>query len=533
MALMIPALVPDDTESAGERTLHPLLRDGLDESYTVFHSFKTTTSSPQGFLRDGEIDFLILSPADGLLVLEVKSGAVVYDGTVRRWYLNGMPIRDPFEQAQTCKYKLKDFLRQRLGRPPTYTLAHAVCFPHAFEEPTALPPNADRVRLLTARDIADVPAAIHRVFAESGPAHPPLSAREMEQLRYALMPYCEYGVRLPDQIGVEERRFFSLTEEQCRMLDFIRLHRTALIEGCAGSGKTVMAIKKAKELAADGRRVLLLAYNQLIGQQLADAVAGVSGVTAATYHDYCRARLEEARRLPDGADDNDFYNRAIPEAFYELISDSEDRYDALIVDEGQDFTTDYWISISRLLRDDGYFYIFYDPDQNVFGTDMDFPIEGPPFVLAENCRNTKTICSYVSRYATQEVRTMSRSPEGLPVQESIHPSPAGRRRKVAAILQDLVDEQGLSPGQIVILGGHHIDKTSLPPGSRVGDFTVAEGGGQGPRTIRYHTYMKFKGCEADAVILLDVDASDERWSDRAVYTTASRAKHLLYIVRAA
>jgi DNA helicase IV len=45
--------------------------------------------------------------------------------------------------------------------------------------------------------------------------------------------------------------------------------------------------------------------------------------------------------------------------------------------------------------------------------------------------------------------------------------------------------------------------------------------------------MKFKGCEADAVILLDVDPSDSRWSDRAVYTTASRAKHVLYVVRAA
>ena len=63
MALMIPALVPDNTQSAGERTLHPLLRDGLDESYTVFHSFRTSTPNLQGFLRDGEIDFLIFSPS--------------------------------------------------------------------------------------------------------------------------------------------------------------------------------------------------------------------------------------------------------------------------------------------------------------------------------------------------------------------------------------------------------------------------------------------------------------------------------------
>ena len=458
---------------------------------------------------------------------------MVYDGSTGHWYLNGMPIRDPFEQARACKYKLRDFLRQRFGRSPTCLIAHAVCFPHAFAEPAALPPSADRALLLTAHDIEDVAAAVRRVYSVSGPKQHPLSDREAGQLRHVLMPFCEFGARLPDQIGAEEDRFFSLTEDQCRMLDFIRYHRTALIEGCAGSGKTVMAVKKAKELAAEGHRVLLLAYNQLIGHQLAEAVAGVSGVTADTYHDYCRARLEAAGRLPDGVDDNDFYNRAIPEAFYELAGDSEDRYDALIVDEGQDFTTDYWISIGHLLREDGYFYIFYDRDQNVFGTDMAFPIEGPRFVLTENCRNTRAICSYVSDYATQEMRTMSRSPGGLPVQETMHPSPAGRRRRVAAILHDLVDEQGLSPSQIVILGGHRIDNTSVPPGSRVGDFTVMEGGGKGPNTVRYNTYMKFKGCEADVVILLDVDRHDDRWSNRAVYTTASRAKHLLYVVRAA
>jgi len=529
---MIPAILPEETESAGERTLFPLLRDRLDEDYTVFHSFRTLTPNAYGTLFDGEIDFLIFSPTNGFLILEVKSGAVVYNGAEGRWYLNRMPIHDPFAQARDGKYKVMDFLRRRLGKPPPCSFGYAVCFPHTMEEPHNLPSGGERSIVLTARDLDDLPRRVQEILAASGTVHRPLSERESEELRCALMPLCEFGVRLPDLIGIEERQLFSLTEEQCHMLDFIQHQRTALIEGCAGSGKTVMAVKKARDLAAEGHRVLLLAYNQLIGQQLAAAVADVPGITAGTYHDYCIARLSEAGRLPAGERDDDFYNRTIPEAFYELVSEDTVRYDALIIDEGQDFRADYWISISCLLRDDGFFYIFYDPDQNVFGTEMDFPIDGPPFTLTQNCRNTKTICNYVSRYASREMRASDRSPEGVPVQESINPSPAGRRRKVGAILQELVNEQGLSPDRIVILGGHRIDGTSLPPGSRVGDFTVVEGGGKGPRTVRYHTYMKFKGCEADAVILLDVDPSDSRWSDRAVYTTASRAKHVLYVVRA-
>jgi len=530
---MIPAILPDETESAGERTLFPLLRDRLGANYTVFHSFRTLTPDFRGVLFDGEIDFLIFSPTNGFLVLEVKSGAVVYNGAEGRWYLNRMPIRDPFAQARDGKYKVIDFLRRRMGRPPPCNFSYGVCFPHTMEEPHNLPSGSERTIVLTARDLDDLPRRVQEILATSGTAHRPLSEKESEEIRCALMPLCEFGVRLPDLIGVEERQLFSLTEEQCHMLDFIQHQRTALIEGCAGSGKTVMAVKKARDLAGEGLRVLLLAYNQLIGQQLAAAVADVAGVTAGTYHDYCIARLNEAGRLPSGERGDDFYNRAVPEAFYELVSGSDARYDALIVDEGQDFRADYWISISCLLRDDGFFYIFYDPDQNVFGTEMDFPIDGPRFTLTQNCRNTKAICDYASHYSSREMRTSNRTPEGVPVQESVNPSPAGRRRKVGAILQELVNEQGLSPDRIVILGGHRIAATSIPPGSRVGDFTVEEGGGKGPRTVRYHTYMKFKGCEADAVILLDVDPSDPRWADRAVYTTASRAKHLLYVVRAA
>lgn len=533
MALMIPAEPPEETQSAAEWTLHPVLRDRLDSHYTVFHSFHTLTPDPDGVLHEGEVDFLIFDPRQGCLILEVKSGQVIYNGREGRWLLNGMPMHDPFAQARSGRYKVADLLQRRLGRPPRCGFAYAVCFPHTMEEPAALPPQAERAILLTAGDLDRLQVRVQQVFAASGAAGRQLSEKESEQLRYALMPMCEYGVRLPDRLGLEQKQLFALTEEQCRMLDFIRLKRQALIRGCAGSGKTSMAIKKARELALEGKSVLLLAFNQLIGRQLAAGVAGLEGVVAGTYHGYCMDRLKEAGRLPEGEPTGDYFNRVIPEAFYDLASSEERRYDAIIVDEGQDFRTEFWVTITCLLRDNGLFYIFYDPDQNVFGTEMDFPIQDAPCLLEENCRNTKAICEYVGRHTSQPVRSMSRSPGGLPVEEYLLPSAAGRRRKVGAILHHLVNEEGLAPERIVILGGHRLEGTSLPPGSMAGGFTVADGDEDAPGTIRYYTYMKFKGCEADAVILLDVNPSDARWSDRAIYTTASRARHLLYVIRAA
>ena len=42
--------------------------------------------------------------------------------------------------------------------------------------------------------------------------------------------------------------------------------------------------------------------------------------------------------------------------------------------------------------------------------------------------------------------------------------------------------------------------------------------------------MAFKGCESNAVILLDVDPGDKRWHNQGLYTAMTRARHLLGIV---
>ena len=59
MAKMIPATLPLQTESKAERRLFSVLRNGLDDSFTVFHSFNLLTQNRQGKFIDGEIDYLI------------------------------------------------------------------------------------------------------------------------------------------------------------------------------------------------------------------------------------------------------------------------------------------------------------------------------------------------------------------------------------------------------------------------------------------------------------------------------------------
>ena len=51
------------------------------------------------------------------------------------------------------------------------------------------------------------------------------------------------------------------------------------------------------------------------------------------------------------------------------------------------------------------------------------------------------------------------------------------------------------------------------------------------KEVPYYTYMKFKGCEAKVVILLDVDENDPRWDRAGLYTAMSRAIHRLIILK--
>jgi len=365
----------------------------------------------------------------------------------------------------------------------------------------------------------------------SGKSESPSEA-DTDRVRNILMPYCEYGTSLVDRIGQEEKQIYALTEEQCRLLDFLDKHRRVLIEGCAGSGKTVMAVKKARQLAPDGKSVLLLSFNIMIGEKLLDEVRDLKDVTACNYHRFCVDILESAGRLPPiRENENEYWDIELPEAFAAFIMENPLKYDAVIVDEGQDFRSEWWITITDLVKSDGYFYIFYDPGQNLWETEMDFPISGEPFTLNRNCRNTREIFNALKPHAPDEITIMEESPVGEKVVEFSSPLPRQRRRQLGRILHDLVNNQGIEPGRIVVLGGHSMGNTCIGTNPEVGSFTLTEKLEGGPGVIHYHTYMKFKGCEADAVILLDVNRQDERWAaDTALYTTISRAKHLLYII---
>lgn len=68
----------------------------------------------------------------------------------------------------------------------------------------------------------------------------------------------------------------------------------------------------------------------------------------------------------------------------------EDRFDAVVADEAQDFSDEYWLGVEMLLRDqeNGHLYIFIDENQALYPRKAKLPAEDELFYLTNNCRNT-------------------------------------------------------------------------------------------------------------------------------------------------
>ena len=86
MARMIPTTIDDTTASRAERLMFGGLRDQLPDDYTVLHAVAWTRRTRGYPDSDGEVDFVVIHPTRGLLVLEVKGGRIRVDGETGKWF---------------------------------------------------------------------------------------------------------------------------------------------------------------------------------------------------------------------------------------------------------------------------------------------------------------------------------------------------------------------------------------------------------------------------------------------------------------
>jgi hypothetical protein len=255
------------------------------------------------------------------------------------------PIVNPFEQAKTSKYALRNLLKaNKLGSIYTLNLGHAVAFPDVLVADEFLGLDRPRAIVFGQEDLMDIATWVDNSLVYWRGVQPEAAGAPtqavIDELVHLLTVSWELRPQLWGAIVSEQQQLIRLTEQQYIVLNALgRLNRAA-ISGCAGSGKTLLAVEKASRLARQGLRVLLTCYNHALADSLRARLN--HGLTILHYHDLCYRMARAAGVLPEKKDDQYYYEKQLPQALAKAAERLSERFDAIVVDEGQDFQDNWW-----------------------------------------------------------------------------------------------------------------------------------------------------------------------------------------------
>ncbi len=550
MANIIPELSESqirEIPSDAEKLVYKALREQLPNDWLVIHSLEFVTHNPKYESHaDREADFVVFAPEFGVLVVEVKGGGISYDKGTDTWFsitnVGKIPheIKNPLRQAKEAKYEIRKHLSRRLGSK-RILLAHAALFPD-IENTSALQSHDLPVEILGGGNVLDDlkswAISMFEFWAGEIPNYDPLEisginiAQEIYGKKATILPSLALTIKRETEIQIE------LTNQQKNILRQLKRRKKAIIEGGAGTGKTVLAVDHAQNLAAQGSKVLLLCYNKQLGNELKKRCEGIDNLHAMNFHELCSWRikqvkvdtgrdlLEEARLTHPG---KDVYDVLMPDALIESYEISPLEYDTIIIDEGQDFRDEFWLAIELLYegQDDARLYIFQDSNQAIYTSTEELPIDEIPLFLTDNCRNTKTIHELAYQYYKGE-EMEAPDLDGAPVEYIVDDTLEVQVKKIDKLIANLINIENISPLDITVLtiGDFNLAQNHLMRTKQKNVFVFKDYSPQ--NHVLVETAKRFKGLESKIIILWILDSY--AYDEKLLYVSISRARLRLWIV---
>ena len=558
MARMIPHLSDEQLKafpSRAEARFYEVCRDNLPADLVVIYSANWIYRDARGRLNEGEADFTILSATGGVLVVEVKGGGVSFDPATGNWYSmdrnrNRNSIKDPFKQASNERHALLDQIsghatwRQWTGT--RLTIGHAVLLPDIGDPTPLLAPNRQREIVGVNADLQNATQWYDRVMRFwRQPNDDDLGAKGMRLVEDILCKSIDVQPVLRAAVDDAERQRIRLTANQAKVFRVMGGRRRAVVSGGAGTGKTVLAVEKARTLASEGMSVLLLCYNRPLADSIAIGLKDVPSIQVKSYHQLCDQRirqslqsgvdvLKEAAEAYPGSSNQHRFDVQMPYALALTADVLDEKFDAVVVDEAQDFSDEYWLGVEMLLLDqeNGYLYIFIDENQALYPRTAKLPVEDQPFYLTNNCRNTAPI--HEAGYCFYRGNEVD-SPEllGPDVIWTGLDKADAQADAVAMRVRQWVRIEGLKPEDVAVLvakrpKSYPYELLQLRNEAAGAEWAIEAHGRAG--LVLVDTVARFKGLEAQAVVLWLGDELIDEKSWETVYVGMTRAKSLLAVV---
>jgi hypothetical protein len=430
MAEMVPDTLPASS-TAGEKRVFAAL-ERLPKDCIVYYEQVVQGRYP---------DMIVLLPEVGVLVIEVKDWrlgeleSVTADAITINRRGSSVVVPHPRKQARGYMLRLMDECRKHpqasnlIQEDDRFSGRYAFPFGHiavlsninrsqiereAPELMRLFPPDVTITRDELAKGVELEPQALLamlKVCFDPWWPFPKMTPGQVDILRSVIHP--EVVIRAsPSDLAVLDLR----QERNARAIG--SGHR--IVYGVAGSGKTVLLIARAKLLAEDPKkRILVLCYNRLLAQHLATLLSGYR-VEVMTFH---RWGVRSGVEFRQGEDDADFGRRLLAQLDRE--SDLRGQFDAVLVDEAQDWPRSWFQCAKLALKepDTGDLLIVGDGSQSLYrkrdftwadaGIHASGRVINRKFDLDRNYRNTAEILRIA--------RTFSIRPAGGPQEMPVLP----------------------------------------------------------------------------------------------------------------
>ena len=556
MARLIPKVDIDEIAVKSERDTARCLVDQLPNDCIIYHSYPwlKTDRNDRGntTIKEGETDFVIILPSHGMLILEVKGGEITYDEDSRDWSRvlgNGRlkSIQDPFEQANRNTHYLENAIKRRGYQGANslpFTYGYAVVFPDCeYKGPT--PVGAEPAIIFSASDLPyldrRITSALSQWTRRDKPT--PLTPIEVNNIKKSISPAFDLLPVLFRKIEEQEEKLFRLTNEQQNLLNFLGQKQRACIEGVAGSGKTMLAQAQAEKFADAGKTVLFVCYNKTLAAWINDSIADEykTLITVTHFHGLCAGWIRKAGMSFSPPSPsylaNEFWQDEAADSLMDAIDMVPEKFDAVIVDEGQDFYPNWWMPLEMInsAGDAGAMYIFYDPRQNLYVDQKgSLPALGEPYNLPTNCRNTRSIAGKCSEILNVDIPTREEAPLGEKPTVLTLGLNYDVKKRVERYINEWVKDGNLKPSQIAILSPNKKERSSISDLNAAQGIKITEDidAWREDKGVLFSTVKSFKGLEADAVLLIDIPEEEDTgfFKQSDYYVACSRAKHLLVVI---
>ena len=588
MAKLIPNVLKDSVQSRGEVKIFNYFKNEnqLTKDWIILHSLDIAQHRKK---KRGEADFIVLIPNKGIICVEVKAHSHIsrMDGI---WHFGREKGESPFDQVRGNSESLLKQINE-LSLSTKSFVTNLVIFTHCPFSEKSIEWNdwelidSNKIRL----NQDNFGKIFLKHFEDSIKHHAsiPGKFRYLEHQEF----FDKFSNDVCDDIANHFRKDFecfvspndlnnelnkelkSFTTEQYRVIDANEDNKLILVDGYAGSGKTVLALELARRKVLEGKNVLFLYFNRLIKNHIEDQIGLINEdvkndindkkISIFTLYEFVSSFISNeyhplSSKIYSKKDD------ILIQILNHLVKSEENKkYDVLIVDESQDFPNDELgqcsldifnqVNLDKNLNVLSELYFFGDfRSQQVYLKQFSrkqfnerfFDERLHTLTLNGNCRNPLRISRFAESVGKIKYSKIFREDNLHDVDKFFYKDKKDQLRILKKIIHGLKSK--FRPSDIAIL--YYSNLNENPKNLFIKDFDdelleslglknsnlISNGevvNKSFKKTLGYATSVrKFKGLETKVCIILNISGFDVSKSPSILYTGVTRSQYNLYLL---